>query len=346
MKPSHTQPSPGLSHHLSAHPAPAPDGLPLPSRRHWLGRFGSLTGLGLIGQAAGLLSLSACASDARAYLPPAPATLDIVDRETGQVLPVYGHDGRQFVPGRPGARYALRLRNRSSGRVLVVLAMDGINVISGETAAWHQTGYVLEPGRPYDITGWRKSGTEVAAFEFAPQQHSYAALTGRPGNVGVIGMAVFRERVQPPPEPPISWRTPQQSGAAGMPSPAAPAPSLRSEAGSATRQAESARDSAGEAKAAAPAAPQGAEIRELSRRADADAAGAKLGTGHGAREWSVSRRTAFERATAQPAWVEQIEYDSLERLVAAGIVPPTSHAWSRPRPFPANPGYVPDPPQR
>ena len=83
-------------------------------------------------------------------------------------MPVYHKDGRHFVPGRPGARYALRLRNLTHPRVLVVLSVDGINVISGETADWRQVGYVLDPGRSYDINGWRKSGSEVAAFEFAP----------------------------------------------------------------------------------------------------------------------------------------------------------------------------------
>jgi hypothetical protein len=71
-----------------------------------------------------------------------------------------------------------------------------------------------------------------------------------------------------------------------------------------------------------------------------------LGTGHGQREWSVSRRTAFERATSAPEQVTQLEYDSFERLVAAGVVQ-GPHAYVRPRPFPVNQaGFVPDPPVR
>ena len=145
--------------------------------------------------AAAIFALAGCASPAQAHR--GLASIEVFDRDSGQLAPIYHQGGRQFVPGRPGARYALRIRNLTGARVLVVLSVDGVNVVSGETADWRQTGYVLDPGRSADINGWRKSGTEVAAFEFAPIERSYAAQTGRPGNVGVIGMAVFRER--PPP---------------------------------------------------------------------------------------------------------------------------------------------------
>ena len=267
--------------------------------------------LGAVALAAALFAVGACASSARAHA--RLAALEVFDRDSGQVLPSFTQASRQFVPGRPGARYALRLRNLTPARILVVLSIDGINVISGETADWRQVGYVLEPGRTYDINGWRKTGTEVAAFEFAPIERSYAALTGRPGDVGVIGMAVFRERVLPPP----------------MSSPASPPIAARAE-----NRAES--DADRQARAAAPA----------EKSAAADAAGARLGTGHGQREGSVSRRTGFERATALPEQVTQFEYDSHERLVAAGVIPDTT-AHARPRAFPSSQaGFVPDPPAR
>jgi hypothetical protein len=290
----------------------------LPARRRLLGIAASLCALGPL--AVG------CASEARAWSPPGLATLEVYDRDSGQVLPAYFKDGRQFVPGRPGARYALRLRNQTRGRLLVVLSVDGVNVVSGETADWQQTGYVLEPGRSYDINGWRKSGTQVAAFEFAPIERSYAALTGRAGHVGVIGMAVFRERtpppvVAPPIAPPIS-----RPGA------------LRDESRAAA-------DAAAPPSPAAPAA-AGRERSADKSLAEESAAGSRLGTGHGQREWSVSRRTHFERATAAPEQLSELEYDSHERLVAAGIVPGPV-AVVRPRPFPGNQaGFVPDPPRR
>ena len=66
----------------------------------------------------------------------------------------------------------------------------------GETANWSQTGYVLAPGQGYDIKGWRKSLQRMAAFFFTEHQNSYAARTGRPDNVGVIGVAVFRRKAR------------------------------------------------------------------------------------------------------------------------------------------------------
>jgi len=86
--------------------------------------------------------------------------------------------------------------------VLAVTSVDGINVITGETAAPAQSGYVLDPGGSVDIGGWRKSMSEVAAFVFTSLPDSYAARTDRPGNVGVIGVAVFRE--YQPPRPPAA----------------------------------------------------------------------------------------------------------------------------------------------
>lgn len=273
-----------------------------------------------LASAAGLCLVAGCAVPADALAASGLATLEIFDRDAGQVIPLYGKDGRQFAPGRPGARYALRLRNLTDARILVVLSVDGINVISGATADWRQVGYVLDPWRSYDISGWRKSDTEIAAFEFAPIERSYAALTGRPDNVGVIGMAVFRERYVPPPPPPA---------------PISMAPPVRSDKST---------SAAAGALAEAPAALM-KDKRAENSATDAAAPAQRLGTAHGQREWSVTSRTAFERASWTPNQVVQIEYDSRERLVAAGIIP-DGYAIARPRPFPTNPGYVPDPPQR
>ena len=134
--------------------------------------------------------------------------MQIVDRSRGEQLSTWRHRGASYVAGRPGDRYAVRLTNRSSGRVLVVLSVDGVNAVSGETAAVGQTGYVLAPYQSAEITGWRKSYSEAAAFYFTALPDSYAARTDRPDNVGVIGAAVFRERV---PEPVTRWFEPAPS---------------------------------------------------------------------------------------------------------------------------------------
>jgi len=123
-----------------------------------------------------------------------PVQLSLVDRDAGRALPVLAHRGEQWSAGEQGHHYAVRLANQSGERVLVVLSVDGVNAISGEDAAPHQTGYVLRPWQQVEITGWRKSNDEVAQFVFSAPRDSYAVRTGRDANVGVVGVAVFAER--------------------------------------------------------------------------------------------------------------------------------------------------------
>lgn len=265
----------------------------------------------------------------------------VVDRQGGDVLPEHRHRGTTWVAGRPGDRYAVRLANRSNARVLVVLSVDGVNAVSGQTAATGQTGYVLAPWQTADITGWRKSDAEAAAFYFTALPDSYAARTDRPQNVGVIGVAVFRERL-PVPRPvpfeisPSSGRhtdeaerraqtKPDGSSADTATAAAAGANRMTARPSGATAGAAGA---AAAAESSAPAAPAPA----LAQRAE------RLGTGHGEREYSPISRTSFERATASPAEVVQVRYDSHANLVAAGVLP-ARRPWA-PEPFP---GYVPDP---
>lgn len=275
--------------------------------------------------------LAACAPWATAG--PTLVDLSVVDRDSGRVLRTYAHAGRLFVAGAPGARYSLRVSNRTSRRVLVVMSVDGVNIISGQTASFNQSGYVLDAWQTYDLAGWRKSDSEIAAFEFASLGQSYAARTGRPGHVGVIGMAVFQERVAaPPPVAASPWNSAETAAGAARPAPPAPA-AQRSEA-------EATPDSA-------PAGLRGNEAQEARRPSAMPTLPAeKLGTAHGQREWSVSSQTAFERATQRPVDVRQIEYDQFDNLVAAGVIRPY-RGERRPDPFPGartQPGFVPDPP--
>src|SRR5258706_2545200 len=126
------------------------------------------------------------------------ADIAVIDRDSGAVLSPHFYRGEYWVAGSPGGRYAIEIRNRIGERLLAVTSVDGVNVVSGETAGWDQTGYVFSPGESYQITGWRKTDTEVAAFTFTASPNSYAERTGRPANVGVIGVAIFRERAAPP----------------------------------------------------------------------------------------------------------------------------------------------------
>ena len=255
------------------------------------------------------------------------ADVQIIDRDTGSVLPMYRSRGEFWIAGRPGARYSIMIQNRRGERLLAVTAVDGINVISGETGAWGQSGYVFGPGQSYEIAGWRKSNAEIAAFNFTASSNSYAERTGRPANVGVIGVALFLERPVPVPSYQAFDRRSEESGyttnriegaAADSAARAAPPPSPST--------------------APAPVAEPGASV---SNAAPAQ----KLGTGHGSRETSYVQDTTFDRQSSRPNEIIKIRYDSYENLVAMGVVP--SRPWQAvPNPFPDStlPRYVPDPP--
>lgn len=298
--------------------------------------------------AAALLTLATSPAHAIGRL----ADVTIVDRDTGATLPVHYAKGEYWVAGRPGARYAVTVHNRSGARVLAVPSVDGVNVLSGETAAWDQRGYVFSPYERYQITGWRKSDNEVAAFEFSSLSDAYATRTGRPSHVGVIGVALFRER-QPVAVPSVtpdttyrqrrelSERADASREAPARPAmPPAPAPASPTAAGA----------------AAAPAAEADASASaqaELSRSAlsangvtkSMPAPAAKLGTAHGQRETSVVSHTTFTRLQDQPNEVITIRYDSRENLLASGVIREPLARMPSPRAFPQsdNASYVPDP---
>ena len=252
------------------------------------------------------------------------ADVQIINRSTGDRLPVYYHDGKMYVVGNPGNRYAVQVTNRTGARILAVISVDGVNVVSGETASYSQTGYVFSPWQSYEITGWRKNQNEVAAFYFTSLSDSYAARTDRPQDVGVIGVALFREQRPPQPQPVIPAPLPleKQSGATGAP---------RSQ----ERRADSA-DSASGAASAAPSPPARPAQEFVLRPQE------KLGTGHGEREQSYVSYTDLRRASPHPDEILTIYYDSRENLVARGIIPGTPRV-ADPRPFPGL-RFVPDPP--
>jgi hypothetical protein len=268
--------------------------------------------------------------------------LKVVDREMGRELPLWRHDGRLFVAGEQGERYSLRVTNHTAGRVLAVLSVDGVNIITGETARNDQRGYVLPPYGSYDLKGWRKSNTEVAAFAFTALADSYAALTGRPDDVGVIGMAVFRERPRPAITPlEVTPAQPERRSDLDRPSAKAGADSVVVTGSRITR-----RDAAAPPPPPPPPLPIPPVEKPLAPPATApEPRDAKLGTAHGDLERSVSNVVSFVRATSYPQLLRQIEYDSRANLIRIGVIP-QPRPGRPPRAFPDGSGYVPDPPAR
>jgi hypothetical protein len=266
--------------------------------------------------------------------------VQIVDRSQGQALPVWRWRGSDWVAGQPGNRYAVQLVNRTGARLLVVLSVDGVNAVTGETAGIGQSGYVLGPWQSAEITGWRKSEREAAAFYFTSLADSYAARTDRPDNVGIIGAAVFRERVrweEPRDLVPFSWQGGRNDPRDERERSARDAAGAAAE-GIDTRRAQALKD------APAPAARDNAagalNAQEAARDAQSLAKSeSRLGTGHGEREWSPVTRVTFERASSQPAELVRVRYDSWRNLVAMGVIPGT-HGEPQPQAFPR---WVPDP---
>lgn len=222
--------------------------------------------------------------------------LAVVDRITQSPLAIYLHKGEYWVAGSPNQAYALNLISQDRARrALAVTSVDGINVVSGELAGFSQRGYVLSPFTPAGINGWRKSEYEIAAFNFGAPQTSYASQTGRPANLGVIGVAVFPEFI-PAPQPPVVIGHPRVH----------------------------------------------AEMRPGT------APNAGLGTQHGQREESHAASTTFNRESNTPAEVIVLRYDTIDNLIARGILQVQRPVFPQnpvPNPFPApNNGFVVDPP--
>lgn len=179
---------------------------------------------------------------------------------------------------------------------------------------------MIHPSQAHEIKGWRKSSHEVATFHFSVTEDAYASRTGRPEHLGVIGVAVFREKVAGS-EPQILRQAPARPARGAGPMAGSPAPTP---APSSDSQDHAASSESRERLAASPAP--------------------RLGTGHGDREAFHVGHTRFERRNTQPDEIIRIRYDSHANLVAMGVIRP-SRPMPLPRPFPGSPsgGYVPDP---
>lgn len=253
---------------------------------------------------AALLAALSCGAGAVGNL----ADVAVFDRTEGRPLPVYWHEGRAWVVGKPGNEYSIRIRNRQREDVLGVVSVDGVNVVTGETASPQQSGYVLSPWRTFDLSGWRKNLASTAAFYFTALPDSYAARTGRPDHVGVIGVALFRRKPEPQPLGQI-----------------APGPLSRKEASGAGAQADAA------------AAPRAAEREERLGTGHG-----RIEASH-ARTVGFERATSHPQETI--AIYYDSHRNLLARgVIREPIAPCAIHcspAFPRPRPFP---GFVPDPP--
>jgi len=271
-----------------------------------------------------LLGLLLCIPVRSALAVGSLADVAIYDRRDGEVLPVFHSDGHWYLVGRVGYEYEVRIRNDTDADLLAVVSVDGVNVVSGETASTSQGGYVIGPRQSLGIQGWRKSLTRVAAFYFTDRSNAYATRTGRPDDVGVIGVALFRRKAQAPAEleqPQVRGQSPNHGR-------------LRSQ-----------EPYDAQARGEAPSSPQnagsGPSADSVAPSASAPAVGQGIGTGHGRSQTSHARYVSFERESDAPNEVIELRYDTRANLVARGIIRSVPRD---PNPFPAR--FVPDPPPR
>jgi hypothetical protein len=261
-------------------------------------------------------------SQARAYdlhEPYSPGSLVGVSIEIeGRLAPLYpapDGSGRHYLEAREGARYSVRLDNRTGERLGVVLTVDGLNAISGQRDAspsWAPPGrmYVLDPWGSTTVRGWRTSLSEVRRFTFVDERASYAARSGKANaRMGWIEIGVYREAhryVRRPWEPWVRDRgRPDDESTARKDAPAPPTASSAPEA-----------EGRSEGRAAA---------RGLSREGPADS---YPGTGWGHAADDPAEVVSFD-PERRPADVVTLRYEYASGLRALGILP--RPYWGRDR---------------
>ncbi|RMG94148.1 MAG: hypothetical protein D6705_17035 [Deltaproteobacteria bacterium] len=256
----------------------------------------------------------------------------------GRPLDTYWHQGAVYVAGHPGMAYRIRLTNLTGERLEAVVSVDGRDVVTGRLGDYrNQRGYVVPPYGTITIDGFRRSLDQVATFRFADVADAYTTRMGTPEHVGVIGVAVFRERVRhrrrrPRPlttydDRPAGAPYPESAAADRASAPAAEAPA---ESGVRARSARSARPGGAGGFAPAP--------RPRNR----------IGTAYGeTRTSSVVETTFRRRHPRRPDRLITLYYDTPEGLAARGVyvAPPPPPVYSfEPDPWPRNTRFAPPPP--
>jgi len=272
----------------------------------------------------------------------------------GSPAPTFWHDGENYVMGHTGERYIIRVQNHSSRRIEAVVTVDGRDAIDGKSGDFqHKRGYLVPAWGQVDIDGWRLSQSQAAVFRFSSVADSYAARTGNAREVGVIGVAIFPERIYRPqprpitppccfdsyPDDELSYRgePAQEKGSAAATAHSAPS----------GRLAERGIDgfSAGPAKSKAAASPSADNASARRERPG-------LGTEFGEAVASHIQEVEFVRANASlPAVILGVRYNDHDGLIAMGINVDGVYPWPNDTelrrtadPFPASPRRYAAPP--
>lgn len=247
---------------------------------------------------------------------PMPVRQDVtvsLESAGGMALPTVRHHGTTFVAGIPGERYMIRIANNTGDRLEVVVSVDGRDVLTGRLGDFtRQRGYVVEPFGSVVIDGFRRSLDHVAAFRFSDVADSFTGLSGTPQHAGIIGVAVFKER--------IAHHHHNRPLARAERSADAPAPSTR--------------------------APSKKGKADTARHRDMEAPRQEIGTEFAETRLSRVREVTFVRRNAmRPDMRMTLRYDTAESLAARGVPiepafaadPVQADAWPAAREFTAPP---------
>jgi hypothetical protein len=109
---------------------------------------------------------------------------------------------KKYLEAKKGENYGIVIRNNTPERIGVVIAADGRNIISGSRSDLKnsETMYIVNPYETAQYDGWRTTENEVHRFYFTEPADSYSVRTFADSSaMGVIAVAVFREKERPQP---------------------------------------------------------------------------------------------------------------------------------------------------
>lgn len=124
----------------------------------------------------------------------------------GQPLKSFNHNGSHFIVAPDSGDFEIGIAiashempgmRTSNARVEMVVSVDGLSVLDGQPASIAKSGYVVTGALGWNlrIPGWKLDNQGAAKFYFKPTDASYSAAVGHgTSNVGVIGLAIFREK--------------------------------------------------------------------------------------------------------------------------------------------------------
>ena len=116
---------------------------------------------------------------------------------------------KKYLEAKKGDNYGIVIRNNSPERLGVVIAVDGRNIITGSRSDLknNETMYIVNAYEQVRYDGWRTTAREVHQFYFTEPADSYSIRTFADSSaMGVIAVAVFREKDRPQPMLELSRR--------------------------------------------------------------------------------------------------------------------------------------------